>query len=103
AAGRRARETALASTARDGAACDGDDLVEADVVRAALSTLPDGVQALLWRTEVDGQCPDDVARRDGMSAHTLAMHRHRARRALGTAYLAQHAEPDGGLIGLDVE
>ena len=101
--GRRAKETALASTTGVSAAYEANDIVEADVVRTALSTLPAGVQALLWRTEVDDQSPEAAAEWDAMSAHNLAVHRHRARRALGTAYLAQHAEPDGGLTGLDPE
>jgi hypothetical protein len=93
---RRAHETALASTARvDSAACDANDIVEADVVRTALATLPDDVQVLLWRTEVADESVDDAAERHGTSPHNLAVSRHRARRALGTAYLAQHAEPDG--------
>jgi DNA-directed RNA polymerase specialized sigma24 family protein len=100
---RRARETALASTTGPSAAYDAADIVEAEVVLTALSTLPAGVQALLWRTEVDDQSVDVAAEWDAMSAHNLAVYRHRARRALGTAYLAQHAEPDGGVTGLDPE
>jgi hypothetical protein len=46
---------------------------------------------------------DDALEHDAVSAHTLAVSRHRARRALGTAYLAQHVEPDGGLTELDPE
>ena len=102
--GRRAHETAVACTAQvGGAARDANDIVEADVVRTALATLPDDVQVLLWRTEVDDEGVDDAAERHGTSAHNLAVHRHRARRALGTAYLAQHVEPDGGPGDLDPE
>ena len=79
------------------------DLVEADVVRTALATLPDDVQLLIWRTEVADESVAEVVERNGTSAHNVAVSRHRARRALGTAYLAQHAEPDGGLAGLDAE
>ena len=79
------------------------DLGEADVVRTALATLPDDVRLLLWRTEVVDESVDEVVERTGTSAHNVAVSRHRARRALGTAYLAQHAEPDGGLAGLDAE
>jgi hypothetical protein len=85
------------------AGCETTAIVEADVLRTALSTLPDDVQALLWRTEVDDECLADTSDRGGTSAHNVAVHRHRAWRALGTAYLAQHAEPDGGLIGLDAD
>ena len=103
-AGRRAHETALACTAPvDSAARDANDIVEAEVVRTALATLPADVQVLLWRTEVDDESVDDAAERHGTSAHNLAVHRHRARRALGTAYLAQHVEPDGGPGDLDPE
>jgi hypothetical protein len=79
--------------------CEPTDLVEAEVVRTALATLPNDVRMVLWRSEV----ADEGVARDGMSAHNLAVTRHRARRALGTAYLAQHAEPEGGLVGLDPE
>ena len=103
-AGHQAREAALAS--RVGvttSSCESADVVEADVLRTALATLPDDVRLLLWRTEVDGECVGAASEQGGMSAHNLAVHRHRARRALGTAYLAQHAIADGGLVGLDPE
>jgi RNA polymerase sigma factor (sigma-70 family) len=101
---RRTRESAVASTwgART-TVCETADVAEADVVRAALASLPDDVQVLLWRTEVDDESVDAAVEREGTSPHHLAVHRHRARRALGTAYLAQHAEPDGGLANLDPE
>ena len=102
-AGRRARESAVAVSTGPSAPREADDIVEADVLRMALSTLSPDMQALLWRTEVDDECVDDHAERDAKAAHSLAVHRHRARRALGTAYLAQHAQPDGGLTGLDPE
>jgi RNA polymerase sigma factor (sigma-70 family) len=103
-AGRQAHETAVARTAQVGSPVrDANDIVEADVVRTALATLPDDVQALLWRTEVDDESVDDAVERHGTSAHNVAVHRHRARRALGTAYLAQHVEPDGGPDDLDPE
>ena len=79
------------------------DIVEAEVVRTALATLPRDVQMLLWRTDVDGESVDAAVERDGISAHHLAVQRHRARQALGTAYLAQHTEPEGGLGDLDPE
>jgi DNA-directed RNA polymerase specialized sigma24 family protein len=103
-AGRRAHESELArAVGVSSADCASAAIVEADVVRTALATLPDEVQALLWRSEVDDHVGSDTLGEDGPSAHTLAVHRHRARRALGTAYLAQHAEPDGGVLGLDPE
>jgi RNA polymerase sigma factor (sigma-70 family) len=103
-AGRRARETALLRTESVGSAsCESASIVESDVVRAALKTLPADVQVLLWRTEVNDETRDDASERRGASAHNVAVRRHRARRALGTAYLAQHAAPAGGLAGLHPE
>jgi DNA-directed RNA polymerase specialized sigma24 family protein len=104
-AGRRAHEAELVRTVgeRSSTGCESTAIVEADAVRTALATLPNDVQSLLWCSEVDGDPGGDVLGGDGVSAHTRAVHRHRARRALGTAYLAQHAEPDGGLIGLAPE
>ena len=100
----QAREAELAPRASAASSsCQSTAVVEAAVLRTAMSTLPVDVRLLLWRTEVDDECVDDVRRQDGTSAHTLAVHRHRARRALGTAYLEQHAMPDGGLVELDPE
>jgi hypothetical protein len=102
-AGRRLPEAVVASSIGiDGASSEpSGDVAEADVVRAALATLPHDVRALLWHTEVNDESVGDVVARDGISAHHLAVKRHRARHALGTAYLAQHAEPDGGTGELD--
>jgi DNA-directed RNA polymerase specialized sigma24 family protein len=100
-AGRRTRETATASMiGATSAGSESTDIVEAHVLRS-LATLPDHVQALLLRSEVDGASVDDALDHDAVSAHNLAVSRHRARRALGTAYLAQHVEPDGGRTELD--
>jgi DNA-directed RNA polymerase specialized sigma24 family protein/uncharacterized membrane protein YgcG len=103
-AARRAHETALVH--HEGVSITGwdwDGIVEADVVRRALATLNSELQVLLWRTEVDDDRPGVAETCGSASAHTLAVHRHRARRALGTAYLAQHAQPDGGVVELDEE
>ena len=76
------------------------EIAEADLVAAALSTLPTRAQELLWLTEVEETSVQLMAERDGMTPHAVAVSTHRARRALGSAYLAAHAAPFGGVAHL---
>ena len=67
-----------------------DRLDEIAVVRVAFDSLPVHQQEVLWRTEVDGVSPTELAEQNDSTPHTTAMRAMRARRALGNAYLGQH-------------
>ncbi len=82
---------------------DPADCVEIEVLRSAFATLPANVRSLLWRSEVEDETVQDLASSGRVSTHALAVQTHRARRALGTAYLAQHAEPEGGIADVEPE
>ena len=77
------------------------DIAEADVISKALLTLPARSRELLWMAEVEETPPQDLAARDGMTPHAVAVSAHRARRAFGSAYLAAHVAPVGGVAHLD--
>lgn len=64
--------------------------LHATVAADAFATLPDRWRAVLWRTEIEGESPVQVAPRLGMTPNGVAALAYRAREGLRRAYLEQH-------------
>lgn len=67
--------------------------VEADRAARALRSLPETWQRLLWRLDVQGSKPADVARELELPVATVSSTVYRAREGLRVAYLDQHVPP----------
>ena len=74
---------------------------EASVMRAAFQSLPARYRDVLWRLEVEDTSHQDASRCYRATPHAVSVLALRARRALGTAYLAQHLEAEGAIHEVD--
>jgi RNA polymerase sigma factor (sigma-70 family) len=64
-----------------------DDEVEARIsVRTAMALLPQRWRDILWRVHVEGQSPSALAKEFGVTANSVSVLAHRARKALRCAY-----------------
>jgi RNA polymerase sigma factor (sigma-70 family) len=74
-----------------------DELVsarmDADLAADAFASLPERWQVVLWRTEIEGETPAQVAARLGMTPNGVSALAYRAREGLRQAYLGQHVSP----------
>ncbi len=68
----------------------GVDGFERDIVRAAFESLPERWQNVLWRMEVDGLKPHEIAPALSMTPNGVSALAWRAREGLRRAYLHQH-------------
>ena len=68
----------------------GVDGFERDIVRAAFESLPERWQTVLWRMEVDGLKPHEIAPALGMKPNGVSALAWRAREGLRRAYLHHH-------------
>ena len=97
-AGRRAKMTRRVSPTDDVAVMDRSvsmfdgkvDRFERDIVRAAFESLPERWQTVLWRMEVDGLKPHEIAPTLGMKPNGVSALAWRAREGLRRAYLHHH-------------
>jgi RNA polymerase sigma factor (sigma-70 family) len=72
------------------------DRLERTYAAQAFRALPDRWRDVLWRTEVEGASPAEVAPQLGLTPNAVAVLAHRAREGLRRLYLQQHvadAEP----------
>ena len=97
-AGRRAKMVRRVSPTDDVGMMDrsvsmfdgGVDGFERDIVRAAFESLPERWQNVLWRMEVDGLKPHEIAPALSMKPNGVSALAWRAREGLRRAYLHQH-------------
>ena len=66
------------------------DWFERDIVRAAFESLPERWRTVLWRMEVDGLKPHEIAPSMGMKPNGVSALACRAREGLRRAYLHHH-------------
>ncbi|SKB04103.1 sigma-70 family RNA polymerase sigma factor [Aeromicrobium choanae] len=66
------------------------DDVDADLAARALRSLPDNWQQLLWKLDVQGNKPAEVARELSIPVASVSSTVYRAREGLRVAYLEQH-------------
>jgi RNA polymerase sigma factor (sigma-70 family) len=64
--------------------------MHATVAADAFASLPDRWRMVLWRTEIDGESPAQIAPHLGMTPNGVAALAYRAREGLRQAYLDQH-------------
>jgi len=64
--------------------------LHATVAAEAFASLPERWRMVLWRTEIDGESPAQIAPQLGMTANGVAALAYRAREGLRQAYLDQH-------------
>ena len=78
----------------DTASDTGDDVVDVRlhgaIAAEAFAGLPERWRTVLWRTEVEGESPAQVARRLEMTPNAVAALAYRAREGLRQAYLDQY-------------
>ena len=74
----------------DEAEPEGFDDVDADRAARALRSLPDNWQQLLWKLDVQGNKPAEVARELSIPVASVSSTVYRAREGLRVAYLDQH-------------
>ncbi|MEC3978903.1 sigma-70 family RNA polymerase sigma factor [Amycolatopsis sp. H20-H5] len=71
-----------------------NDTVVAELERAlaskAFTQLPERWQSVLWRTEIEGKSPSDIAPEFGLTANGISALAYRAREGLRQAYLQVH-------------
>ena len=97
-AGRRAKMVRRVTPTDDVAVMDrsvsmfdgGVEGFERDIVRAAFESLPERWQTVLWRMEVDGLKPHEIAPALGMKPNGVSALAWRAREGLRRAYLHHH-------------
>jgi RNA polymerase sigma factor (sigma-70 family) len=97
-AGRRAKLARRVSPTDDVAVMDrsvsmfngGIEGFEREIVRAAFESLPERWQTVLWRMEVDGLKPHEIAPTLGMKPNGVSALAWRAREGLRRAYLHHH-------------
>lgn len=77
----------------DAANAEIDDEVDDDRAARALRSLPENWQQLLWRLEVQGRKPAEVAAELAVPVATVSDTAYRAREGLRLAYLNQHLPP----------
>jgi RNA polymerase sigma factor (sigma-70 family) len=79
------------------AATGSDEVVgarlHAVLVADAFACLPERWRVVLWRTEIEGETPAQVAPLLGMTPNSVSALAYRAREGLRQAYLDQHARP----------
>jgi RNA polymerase sigma factor (sigma-70 family) len=66
------------------------DRMERTFAAQAFQALPDRWRDVLWRTEVEGASPAEVAPQLGLTPNAVAVLAHRAREGLRRLYLQQH-------------
>lgn len=66
------------------------DSFERTTIRAAYESLPERWQTVLWRLDVEGHKPQDLAEALDMSPNSVSALVYRARSGLRQAYLQQH-------------
>ncbi len=66
------------------------DRLERTYAARAFQALPDRWRDVLWRTEVEGASPAEVAPQLGLTPNAVAVLAHRAREGLRRLYLQQH-------------
>ncbi|MEV6597343.1 sigma-70 family RNA polymerase sigma factor [Actinoplanes sp. NPDC051346] len=66
------------------------DKLERTYAAQAFRALPDRWRDVLWRTEVEGASPAEVAPQLGLTPNAVAVLAHRAREGLRRLYLQQH-------------
>jgi RNA polymerase sigma factor (sigma-70 family) len=66
------------------------DRLERTYAARAFRALPDRWRDVLWRTEVEGASPAEVAPQLGLTPNAVAVLAHRAREGLRRLYLQQH-------------
>jgi RNA polymerase sigma factor (sigma-70 family) len=66
------------------------DRLERTYAAQAFRALPDRWRDVLWRTEVEGASPAEVASHLGLTPNAVAVLAHRAREGLRRLYLQQH-------------
>ncbi|MFI7597173.1 sigma-70 family RNA polymerase sigma factor [Actinoplanes sp. NPDC049681] len=66
------------------------DRMERTFAAQAFRALPDRWRDVLWRTEVEGASPAEVAPQLGLTPNAVAVLAHRAREGLRRLYLQQH-------------
>ncbi|WP_306204314.1 sigma-70 family RNA polymerase sigma factor [Actinoplanes sp. RD1] len=66
------------------------DRLERTYAAQAFRALPDRWRDVLWRTEVEGASPAEVAPQLGLTPNAVAVLAHRAREGLRRLYLQQH-------------
>ncbi|MGW5742820.1 sigma-70 family RNA polymerase sigma factor [Amycolatopsis sp. NPDC003861] len=66
------------------------DRLHANVAADAFASLPERWRAVLWRTEIVGESPAQIAEDLGMTPNGVAALAYRAREGLRQAYLDQH-------------
>jgi len=66
------------------------DRLERTYAARAFEALPDRWRDVLWRTEVEGASPAEVAPQLGLTPNAVAVLAHRAREGLRRLYLQQH-------------
>ncbi|MEV4636259.1 sigma-70 family RNA polymerase sigma factor [Actinoplanes sp. NPDC049548] len=66
------------------------DKLERTFAAQAFRALPDRWRDVLWRTEVEGASPAEVAPQLGLTPNAVAVLAHRAREGLRRLYLQQH-------------
>lgn len=64
--------------------------LHADMAADAFAALPERWRIVLWRTEIEGESPAQIARQLGMTANGVAALAYRARQGLREAYLSQY-------------
>ena len=97
-AGRRAKMGRRVSPTDDVAVMDRSvplfdgraDGIERDIVRAAFESLPERWRTVLWRIEVDGLKPHELASTLNMKPNGVSALAYRAREGLRKAYLHHH-------------
>jgi RNA polymerase sigma factor (sigma-70 family) len=70
-----------------------NERLHADLAAAAFSSLPERWQEVLWRTEIEGETPGQVAALLKMTPNSVSALAYRAREGLRQAYLDQHVPP----------
>lgn len=64
--------------------------LHADMAADAFAALPERWRIVLWRTEIEGESPAQIARQLGMTPNGVAALAYRARQGLREAYLSQY-------------
>jgi len=64
--------------------------LHADMAADAFAALPERWRTVLWRTEIEGESPAQIARQLGMTPNGVAALAYRARQGLREAYLSQY-------------
>jgi RNA polymerase sigma factor (sigma-70 family) len=70
-----------------------DARLHAELAATAFARLPERWQEVLWRTEIEGETPGQVAAQLGMTPNSVSALAYRAREGLRQAYLDQHVPP----------